>query len=145
MPFMHWGRSRLLPGLLFLVLTLSSIPLAAPRGRGRQASGHSCGEFFDATSPTKQGGLLERGYGVPGGARLGNHLFMYASAFGVAYANGMQLQHRPWPPLKRAPHFFPLLPYCIFFSLRFESYHFGSGLWWWYFFNIFRVSDLTPQ
>ena len=23
---------------------------------------------------------------------------MYASAFGVAFANGMELRHRPWPP-----------------------------------------------
>ena len=84
---------------------LVSFLVGAAAVRMKAKNGHSCQEF--ARQGPEAGGILERGYGLPPGAQLGNHMFMYAGAFGVAYANGMELRHRTWPADKSVQ---PTLP-----------------------------------
>jgi len=91
------GLLAALPALSLLV-TLATLPGA---GAAQRVMGSPCHPFMH-TALEKQGGYLERGYGTPAAARLGNHLFMYASAVGIASANNMELRHRPWPVGK--PH-----------------------------------------
>lgn len=79
--------------------------VVSSRGRGRRDVGQSCKEHFDpqarvnsvGNGATEERGIVERGYGLPNGAMLGNHIFMYTGAFGIAHANGMALRHRPFP------------------------------------------------
>ena len=46
-------------------------------------------------------GVIRRGYGNPPRSRLGNHMFMYASALGIARSNSMEFISAPWPSFLR--------------------------------------------
>ena len=62
--------------------------------------GHRCTEYQNVTNSNNRKseprGSVERRYTYPTGANFGNHLFMYAAAFGIAKANDFTLLHEPW-------------------------------------------------
>lgn len=88
--------------ILFVYLNILSVST-----RRHSPATTSCSQYSNSKDSFSDTGDIIRGYGSPPLARLGNHLFMYASAFGVAHSNRFDLHHRPWPEDKE-PNIFKL-------------------------------------